>query len=58
MVFKSSQGLNTGTGFWEGAGLLSGERPSPVNDFGISLNANGRVLAGTGNPDIPLQSGT
>jgi len=55
-VFKSSQGLNTGTSFWEGAGLLSGERPSPVNDFGISLNANGRILAGTGNPDITLQS--
>ncbi len=58
LVFKSSQGLNTGTGFWEGAGLLSGERPAPVNDFGISLNANGRVLAGTGNPDTSLQSGT
>lgn len=57
LVFKSSQGLNTGTGFWEGAGLISGEMPNPVNDYGVSLNANGRVLAGTGNPDASLQSG-
>jgi hypothetical protein len=55
-VFKSSQGLNTGTGFWEGAGLVSGEMPAPVNDFGVSLNANGRVLAGSGNPDTSLAS--
>jgi len=57
LVYRSSQGLNAGVNFWEGAGLLSGERPAPVNDFGISLNANGQVLAGTGNPDKTIASG-
>jgi predicted alpha-1,6-mannanase (GH76 family) len=56
LVFRSNQGVGTGTSFWDGAGLLSGERPAPVDDFAVSLNANGQVLAGTGNPDRTLQS--
>ena len=39
VVFQSTQGLGTGTLFWEGAGLVSGEVNGPTNDFGISLNA-------------------
>ncbi|HEV2691309.1 MAG TPA: LamG-like jellyroll fold domain-containing protein, partial [Verrucomicrobiae bacterium] len=50
-VYKSSQGIGTGTDFWTGAGLVNGEQNGSVNDFGVSLNANGQVLAGTGNPD-------
>jgi len=57
-LFQSSQGLNTGTSFWDGAGLLSGEQNGAVSDFGISLNANGQVLAGTGNPDVTIRSGS
>lgn len=57
-VFRSSQGIGTGQNFWNGAGLVSGEVAFTVNDFGLSLNANGRVLAGTGNPDVTLASGT
>jgi len=57
LVFRSGQGLNTGVNFWDGAGLVSGERPAPVNDFAVALNANGQILAGTGNPDRTLQSG-
>jgi len=56
LVYQSTQGIGTGTDFWTGAGLLSGEMPAPVNDFGISLNANGRILAGTGNPDRSIGS--
>jgi predicted alpha-1,6-mannanase (GH76 family) len=57
VVFQSRQGLNTGTDFWSGAGLISGEQPNTVDDFGISLNALGQVLAGTGNPDRTVHSG-
>lgn len=55
-LFQSSQGLNTGTSFWDGAGLISGEQSGTVGDFGISLNANGQILAGTGNPDTTIRS--
>ncbi len=55
-VFSSMQGVGTGTQFYEGAGLVSGEVPSYVDDFALSLNANGTVLAGTGNPDVTVAS--
>ena len=58
LVFKSSQGISTGTDFWSGAGLVNGEQSGAVNDFGMSLNANGQVLSGTGNPDTTIRSGT
>jgi len=57
-VFRSGQGIGTGVNFWNGAGLVSGEMPNPVSDFGLSLNANGRLLAGTGNPDVTIASGS
>jgi predicted alpha-1,6-mannanase (GH76 family) len=57
-VFQSSQGLSTGQNFWEGAGLINGEQGGTVNDFGLSLNANGQILAGTGNPDVTIRSST
>jgi len=53
-VFRSSQGIGTGTQFYQGAGLVNGEVPGVANDFGTSLNANGAVLAGIGNPDLTL----
>jgi len=55
-VFRSSQGIGTGQNFWNGAGLVNGEVPFTVNDFGLSLNANGKLLAGTGNPDVTIAS--
>jgi predicted alpha-1,6-mannanase (GH76 family)/fibronectin type 3 domain-containing protein len=58
LVYQSSQGISTGTSFWNGAGLVNGEQSGTVNDFGTSLNANGRILAGTGNPDTTIYSGT
>ena len=55
-VYRSSQGLGTGTHFYQGAGLVNAEVSAVVNDFGLSLNANGKLLAGTGNPDITVAS--
>jgi hypothetical protein len=57
-VFRSSQGLGTGINFWEGAGLINGEQSGAVSDFGLALNANGQILAGVGNPDTTIRSGT
>jgi len=55
-VFRSSQGIGTGTAFFQGAGLVNGEVAGVMNDFGTSLNANGFLLAGTGNPDTTIVS--
>lgn len=55
-VYRSSQGIGTGTAFYQGAGLVNGEVGGVVNDFGTSLNANGQILAGTGNPDTTIAS--
>jgi hypothetical protein len=56
LVFRSSQGVGTGPEFYQGAGLVNGEVAFVVNDFGMSLNADGEILAGTGNPDTFLVS--
>lgn len=58
LVYKSSLGISTGTDFWSGAGLVNGEQGGSVDDLGTSLNANGQILAGTGNPDTSIHSGT
>jgi hypothetical protein len=55
-VFRSSQGIGTGTQFYQGAGLVNGEVGGVVNDFGVSLGADGKLLAGTGNPDTTIVS--
>ncbi|MBK1881044.1 hypothetical protein JIN85_01380 [Luteolibacter pohnpeiensis] len=55
-VFRSNQGIGTGSGYWTGAGLVSGEMPNSVDDFGMSLRADGTLLAGTGRPDVTLTS--
>ncbi|MDR3459629.1 MAG: glycoside hydrolase family 2 TIM barrel-domain containing protein [Verrucomicrobiae bacterium] len=56
-VFRSTQGLNTGTLYFQGAGLVSGEVSGVVNDFGTCLFADGTLCAGTGNPDVAVNSG-
>ena len=56
LVYRSTQGIGTGTDFYQGAGLLSGEMPGVANDFGVTLNANGQVLAGVGNPETSIHS--
>lgn len=57
-VYQSSQGIGTGTAFWNGAGLVNGEVSGSVGDFGTALNANGQILAGVGNPDTTIHSAT
>ena len=57
-VFRSSQGSGSGTLYYKGAGLVNGECPGIVNDFGTCLFANGSICAGTGNPDTAVSSGT
>jgi hypothetical protein len=54
--FKSTQGVGTQLPWYSGAGLLDGEVTNVVSDFGISLNSQGRILCGTGNPDTFLTS--
>ncbi|HEV2434587.1 MAG TPA: LamG-like jellyroll fold domain-containing protein, partial [Verrucomicrobiae bacterium] len=55
-VFRSTQGLNSGSQFYGGAGLISGEVANVTNDFGTCLYANGQVCAGVGNPDTSVSS--
>jgi hypothetical protein len=56
-LFRSTQGLNSGTLYYQGAGLVNGEVPGPANDFGTCLFADGSICAGTGNPDTAVKSG-
>ena len=55
-VFRSTQGLNSGSQFYSGAGLVNGEVAGTANDFGACLFANGQVCAGIGNPDTSINS--
>ena len=56
--FKSGQGLSTSANWYDGAGLVDGEVSGVSNDFGVSLSADGRVMAGVGNPDVTISSQT
>ena len=55
-VFRSTQGLNSGNLYYQGAGLVNGEVSGVANDFGTCLFANGQICAGTGNPDLAINS--
>jgi hypothetical protein len=54
--FKSTQGIGTGTQWWNGAGLVDAEVSGGFNDFGVSLRSDGRVVAGVGTPDVSIVS--
>ena len=55
--FNSRGGTGTNvTQWWQAAGLLDGEVPGTVDDFGTSLDATGQVWAGTGHPDTSIHS--
>ncbi len=56
--FNSTQGIGAGGAWTTGAGLVDANTAGVTNDFGISLSSAGRVLAGTGNGDTTIQSGT
>jgi hypothetical protein len=55
-VLRSTQGVNSGGQFYNGAGLVSAVAAGVTNDFGVSLFASGQVCAGTGNPDTSISS--
>lgn len=57
-LFKSTQGIGTGTGWWSGAGLVDADFPGQGDDFGVSLTAAGRILAGEGNTNSNIVSGS
>ena len=56
--FKSSAGgIGTGVNWWEGAGLVDAEVGGGMNDFGVSLRSDGRVVAGVGSgSDVSIVS--
>ncbi|NKE60447.1 LamG domain-containing protein [Lentzea sp. PSKA42] len=54
--FKSTQGRNTQPDWWSGAGMVDAEVAGSLNDFGVSLRSDGKVVAGTGNPDVSVVS--
>ena len=56
-VFQSTNGYGSGSFYYQGAGLVNGEVGGAVNDFGTCLFANGSIAAGTGNPDVAVDSG-
>ena len=56
VLFRTPAGAGGSDSFYAGCGLVSGEQPGVVNDYGMSIRDNGRVLAGTGNPDVTLRS--
>ena len=56
MCLRSGRVIGTGTAFFNGAGLVNGEVAGTTDDFGVSLNTNGFLLAGTGNPDTTVVS--
>ena len=56
--FKSSQGLGTNPHWYDGAALVDADQQFAANDWGISLRADGRVVAGVGNYDTSIVSAT
>jgi len=56
-VFQSTQGLNSGTYYYQGAGLVNGEVAGVTDDFGTCLFADGSICVGTGLPDTACSSG-
>jgi len=57
VLFKAATAAGTSDNFYDGSALVSCERGSSVNDFAMSLKGSGgRVLMGTGNPDVTARS--
>ena len=55
--FRSNQGIGTSAAWYDAAGLVDADVSGFTNDFGIGLRSDGRVVAGTGNPDVSIVSG-
>ena len=57
VVFRSERGVGKTNRWYEASGLLDAEVTGVSNDFGLSLNSFGQVLAGKGNPDTFISTG-
>jgi len=59
MVFKSSStGLGApGVPWYNGVGVMDGDEPGALNDWGTALDASGDFIFGVGNPDCHDVSG-
>ena len=57
VAFGARQGVGGGEMWYDAAGLVDGEVGGVTSDFGLSLNRDGQVLAGTGAPDATAASG-
>jgi len=54
-VFKTTGGSTfTGTNWFGGTGIVDAEVGGVDNDFGLTIQKSGRILAGTGNPDTTI----
>jgi large repetitive protein len=42
--------------WWQGAALVEGDVSGVNNDFGVSIDGSGHVMAGVGNPDTTLHA--
>jgi hypothetical protein len=49
-------GANTGSQWWQAAGLVDASATGLAPDFGVGLRADGRVVAGVGWPDASITS--
>jgi hypothetical protein len=58
--FSSTQGIGTGTQWWQGAGLVDAEVGGATSDFGVALRSDGRVVGGIGSSagDVSIVSST
>jgi hypothetical protein len=56
--FRTSTDPNRGnpTQWWTGQGLVNAEVPGVVPDWGLSLVRHGRIVAGTGKPELSIAS--
>ena len=57
VAFGSLSGTGRGDQWHRAAGILDGDVSGIASDFGLSLDATGRIVAGTGNPDRSVHSG-
>jgi|GEM_PF-4306931 len=58
LVMKTSA-TNGGNGQWySGHGIFDAEVDGTTNDFGLTMESSGRILAGVGNGDTTISSGT
>ena len=55
--FKDAAPVEDGhTQWWQGAALVDGDVSGVSNDYGISIDGSGHLMAGVGNPDTTIRA--